>query len=321
MNFPKVFIVILNWNGLQDTLQCLESVYKLDYPDFRVSVVDNGSTDDSVEVIKNKYPLAKVILNGDNLGYGGGNNVGIRHALANGAQYVWLLNNDTTIEADALLKMVVEAEKNPDIGIAGSKIYYFGSQKKIWFAGASIDWKNGCSNHIGMDETDTGQYDHVKHVDRITGCSMLVRKSVCESVGLFDEAYFLYVEEVDWCVRARKAGFKIVFVPSSVVYHKASVSVMKIGVWDKVFSYYNTRNFLYLIKNSFRFPAREALLVTLILRKLKNDKRNALKMLLSSVYPSYKLEISEAPEVFGVRDFINNKMGKADYQFYRSLIM
>ena len=315
MSYPKVFIIILNWNGLQETLECLESVFRLNYPNFRVIVVDNGSTDDGGGIIGKYWPKVILILNGENRGFAGGNNVGIRCALDHGAEYMWLLNNDTVVERDALSNIVTEAEKDPGIGIAGSKIYYFGHQRKIWFAGSNIDWRKGSSDHIGIGETDIGQYDDVKEVDRITGCSMLVRKNVCESVGLFDETFFLYVEEVDWCVRARRAGFKCIFVPSSVVYHKASVSALKIGVWDKVFSYYNTRNFLYLIKKSFRFPTREIILVTVILRKLRNEKVNVLKMLLSSIYPSFKLEPNETPVVFAVRDFIKRRMGKVDYNF------
>jgi GT2 family glycosyltransferase len=315
MNFPKVFIIILNWNGLQDTLDCLESVFKLDYENFEVVIVDNGSTDDSGKVIKNKYPMVRLILNGENLGYAMGNNVGIRHAFGHGAQYIWLLNNDTTVQVDALENMVMEAEQDPKIGIAGSKIYYYDSLKKIWFTGAKIDWSRGVSSHIGMDETDNGQYDHVKEIDRVTGCSMLVKKHVCDSVGLFDEKFFLYVEEVDWCVRARKVGFKCILVPSSIVYHKGSSSVSRIGNWNKVFHYYNTRNFLYMIKKSFSFPTREILLLCLILRKLKNEKVNCLKMFLSSVNNSIKLEPTDAPVVFGVRDFLKKKMGKVDYRF------
>jgi len=315
MKHPKVFIIILNWNGLRDTLECLKSVFKLDYENFEVVVVDNGSVDNSVKIIEIDYPKVKLIRNEENLGFAGGNNVGIKHALDQGAEYVWLLNNDTIVEADALTNMLKETERDPKIGIAGSKIYYYSSSNKIWFAGATIDWSRGISDHIGMDETDIGQYDYVKEMARVTGCSMLVKKDVCDRVGIFDEDFFLYVEEVDWCVRARKAGFKCIFVPSSVVHHKASASVLKIGIWNKVFSYYNTRNFLYMIKKSFNFPDREIILFMVILRKLKNEKANCLKMLKSFVNPSFKLEPTNAPVIFAVRDFLNKKMGKVDYKF------
>lgn len=315
MNFPKVFIIILNWNGLQDTLECLESVFKLNYPNFRVIVVDNGSTDDCGEIIEKNYPKVILILNGENRGFAGGNNVGIRNALDQGAEYIWLLNNDTVVDPDALSNMVAEAEKDPGIGIAGSKIYYFGYPRKIWFAGSNIDWRRGSSDHIGMGETDIGQYDYVKQVDRVTGCSMLVKNTVCEKVGLFDEKFFLYVEEVDWCVRARKAGFKCIFVPSSVVYHKASISVSRVGIWDKVFKYYNTRNFLYLIKKSFNFPVRETILISVILLKLRNERKAILKMLPSSLNHPFKLEPGKTPVIFAIRDFFKKKMGKVDYRF------
>ena len=315
MNFPKVFIIILNWNGMRDTLECLESVFKLDYENFEVAVVDNGSIDDSVTIVKRDYPKVELIGNEENLGFAAGNNVGIRYAMSQGAEYIWLLNNDTIVNSDALSNMIEETERDPEIGIAGSKIYYYGSLRKIWFTGAKIDWLKGVSNHIGMGEIDVGQYDYIKDVDRVTGCSMLVKKDVCNKVGLLDEKFFLYVEEVDWCVRARKAGFKCIFVPSSVVYHKESSSVARIGIWNKVFSYYNTRNFLYMIKKTFSFPIREIILLLLIIRKLKNEKVNCLKMFLSSVNSSSRLEPTDAPFVFAVRDFLKKKMGKVDYKF------
>jgi GT2 family glycosyltransferase len=315
MSFPKIFIIILNWNGLQDTLECLESVFKLNYPNYRVLVVDNGSTDDSVKIIERNYPKVILILNGENLGFAGGNNVGIKYALGQGAQYIWLLNNDTIVDPDALLNMMTESEKRQEIGMAGSKIYYYNYSKKIWFAGAKINWAKGVSVHIGQGETDIGQYDYIKQVDRVTGCSMLVKKSVCERVGLFDEKYFLYVEEIDWCVRARKAGFLCIYVPSSMVYHKESVSASGTGNWENLFYYYNTRNFLYLIEKSFCFPVRQIILLRMILGKLMLQKRNILRMAYSFITSFHGLKPHEAPVLFGIRDFLIRKMGKADYSF------
>jgi GT2 family glycosyltransferase len=315
MKYPIVYIIVLNWNGLQDTIVCLDSVVKLNYPNFRLIVVDNGSTDGSTDIISKNYPKVHFIENNENLGYAKGNNVGIRYALENNADYVWLLNNDTVVEQHALLNMVVEAEKDPLNGIIGGKIYYLNSAKKIWFAGAMIEWSRGTSNHIGLNETDVGQYDYVQEIDRVAGCSMLVRREVCHSVGLLDENFFLYVEEVDWCVRARKAGFKCLFVPSSIVYHKASASVPQIGTWSKVFNYYNTRNFLYLIQKSFNSPTREILLLRVIFRKLGAERGNILKMLFPTINSSNKIRPYEFPVLFGIKDFLVKKMGKVDYMF------
>ena len=314
MFYPKVFIIILNWNGLQDTLACLESVRALSYPNYETVVVDNGSVDSPVGAITDAYPEVTVILNGENLGYSGGNNAGIRYALGEQADYIWLLNNDTVVEAEALTALVTEAEEAPDIGIAGSKIYYFDCPKKIWFAGSHIDWWRGFTGHDGMGMMDLGQYDSIREVDRVTGCSMLVKREVCERVGILDESFFLYVEEVDWCVRARKAGFKCVYVPSSIVHHKISASASKAGIWDTVFAYYNTRNFLYLIKKSFYFPIREIILLKVILLKLKTDKMSVLKALVLLLNNFNKLEPNKYPNLFAIKDFILNRSGKVVYK-------
>ena len=315
MSYPKVFIIILNWNGLEDTLECLESVTALNYQNYKVIVVDNGSVENPHKVIADKYPDVKLVLNEENLGYTGGNNSGIRYALQQGAEYVWLLNNDTAVESDALTNLVTEVEKHPSTGIAGSKIYYFDFPTKIWFAGSHIDWCKASTPHHGMGKTDLGQYDSVKEVERVTGCSMLVKKAVCDKIGLLDENFFLYAEEVDWCVRAGKAGFKCIFVPSSVIYHKISASVSKAGGYNSVFGYYNTRNFLYLIKKSFAFPIREAILLKVIFSKMKFEKRNLLRALISLILPSFKLKPCEDPILFAIRDFFIKKMGKAEYKF------
>ncbi len=315
MKYPLVYISVLNWNGLHDTIECLDSLNKLDYPNCKLVVVDNGSTDGSTDIISKNYPKVHLIQNKENLGFAKGNNVGIRHALENNADYVWLLNNDTVVEQDTLLNMVTEAEKDPLTGIIGSKIYYFNSTKKILFAGAMINWSRAISNHIGLNETDVGQYDYVKEIDRVSGCSMLVKREVCNSVGLLDENFFLYVEEVDWCVRARKVGFKCLFVPSSVVYHKASASIPLIGTWSKVFNYYNTRNFLYLIQKSFNSPMREIILLRVILKKLWGERRNVINILFFTITSPNKAKPYEFPVLFGLKDFLINKMGRVDYIF------
>jgi GT2 family glycosyltransferase len=315
MGLPLVHIIIVNWNGLKDTLECLESLERLEYPNFEVVLVDNGSTDGSPTLIKAKYPNLFVIENRNNVGYGKANNLGIEYALRNGANYVWLLNNDAISDPRALSNMVQVAEEDPKIGILGSKIYYASDPERIWFAGAGIDWAEGFSSHIGINETDKGQYDSLRGVERVAGCSMLVRREVCEQVGVFDENYFLFVEEIDWCVRARKQGFRCVLVPSSIVYHKGSASVSRIGNWSSVYNYYNTRNFLYLVRKSFCFPKRDFFLLLLIARKILRERLNILRVLLYRIEGRKKITVSEFPVLFGIRDFLFNRMGEADYSF------
>ncbi len=315
MSRPKVFIIILNWNGLGDTLECLESVHNLDYPEFETIVIDNGSAEPCSTVIERDYPKVTVIVNEENVGFAEGNNIGIRYGLNRGADYLWLLNNDTVVAPESLSALVEETEKDSRAGIGGSKICYHSAPEKIWFAGAAIDWLKGISDHTGFGETDRGQYDRVREVERVTGCSMLVRREVIERIGLLDESFFIYAEEVDWCVRARKGGFKCIFVPSSLVYHKVSASASRVGEWKRVFSYYNTRNFLYLVKKSFAFPVREVILLSVILYKLRREKAGIRTALLSLAMPSVRPDPCRTPVLLGIRDFLRSRMGKADYRF------
>lgn len=307
----SVFIVIVNWNGLADTLECLESLRHLEYSNFEILLVDNASADNSVETIRGIYPSVRILANSGNLGFTGANNVGIRHALENGAAYVWILNNDTVVDRHALSLLVEAAERDRGIGILGSKIYYSSEPNVISFAGATIDWARGTSGHIGRGEVDRGQYDRVSDVDRVSGCSMLVKKEVCETVGLFDEAFFLFVEDVDWCVRAKRSGFRCVFVPSSVVWHKEGSSIRKVEQ-SRLFSYYNTRNFLLLIKKTFPFPEREKLLFHLIFDKMRNRKRTLVKSLFAGFSSPIGIDPSEYAVICGVKDFLMNRLGKSD---------
>jgi len=310
-SLPSVFIVIVNWNGLADTLECLESLRYLDYPNFEILLVDNASADNSVETIRCRYPSVRILENSRNLGFTGGNNVGIRHALGNGASYVWLLNNDTTVDRHALFCLVEAGERDRGIGILGSKIYYSSEPDVISFAGATIDWSRGTSSHIGRGEVDRGQYDNLSEVDRVSGCSMLVKKEVCETVGLFDDTFFLFVEDVDWCVRAKRSGFRCVFVPASAVWHKEGSSIRK-AEYGSLYSYYNTRNFLLLIKKNFSFPKREKLLFQLIYGKMRNRKRCLVKTLFSGFKPPSGIDSSEYAVICGVRDFLMNRLGKSE---------
>lgn len=244
----KVIIIVLNWNGLGYTLDCLASLQHLDYPDYEVVVVDNGSTDGSVGAIRQGFPDVTLIENGENLGFTGGNNVGLRHALRRNADYVLLLNNDTEVAPDFLQHMVEAAEADPSIGIAGPTIYYHERPDLTWSAGGKIDRPRGQTQMIGLDKRDIGQYGtSPREVDFVTGCALLVRGSVLEQVGLLDEKFFAYYEEVEWCVRAHRAGYRIVNVPRAKVWHKISPQARS----DSPFVHYlMTRNRLLWIKES-----------------------------------------------------------------------
>ena len=156
------------------------------------------------------------------MGFAGGNNIGIQHALKRGSEFALLLNNDTTIDPDALGTLLRTMEENPEAGIVGGKIYYLDRPNVIWFAGGYFNANSGFGDHYGKSEEDHGQYNRVRECDFITGCCMLIRCEVCEKIGLLDDSYFLYYEDADFCTRARRAGYSVLYQPRAVIYHKIS---------------------------------------------------------------------------------------------------
>jgi GT2 family glycosyltransferase len=222
---PRVSIVVLSWNGKALTLSCLESLLSLDYEPFDVVVVDNGSTDGTAAAVRTAYgDRVTVLENPVNLGYAGGNNVGIGRALAEGADWILLLNNDTTVDP-ALVGRLTDAAAGCDtIGIVGPKIYYAFPPDRIWFAGGEVSLYRGVSRHIGIREKDRGRYDTPRDVDYVTGCALMARREVFETIGELDPVFTAYYEDVDFCMRARRAGFRVMYVPSGKVWHKISAS-------------------------------------------------------------------------------------------------
>jgi GT2 family glycosyltransferase len=236
----KVTIIILVWNGYDVTRDCLLSLRKIDYPSFETILVDNGSIDSSGEKLVREFPEITVIRNEQNLGFTGGNNVGMRQALKTGTDYLLLLNNDTIVSASFLTEMVRVAESNNRIGMVAPKIYYFEPADKIWYAGgAYVRWKT-FPVHFGVRKHDDGRYDEAKEVSFATGCALLVRAETARKVGLLDETFFLSYEDVDWSARAIEAGYKAMYVPSAVIWHRDSFETKKIGLAKRDF--YNIRN-------------------------------------------------------------------------------
>jgi len=265
----RVSIIVLNWNGVRDTVECLESLKKITYPNYEVIVVDNGSTGDDADVLEERFgDYIHLIRNDENYGYAGGNNTGMRYALENSApEYVLLLNNDTTVAPCFLERMVEVAGGDDGTGIVGPKVYYHAFPDRIWGAGGRVSMRTGRTFHIGMKETDRGQYDAGREVDYIPGCCLLVKAEVIKKVGLLDESYFCYWEETDYCFRAREAGYRSVYVPEAKIWHKAP---LKLSVWDRgaaggkvsgLYRYYLTRNsFKFLRKHATRGQYRTFLL-------------------------------------------------------------
>lgn len=246
MNKPSVSIIVLNYNSRQDTLDCLRSLEHVAYPRADVILVDNGSVDGTVEAVRTAYPLMTVIETGQNLGFTGGNNVGIAHALAEGADYIMLLNNDTIVAPDMIDLMIAAMEADPSIGVSGPMIYYFDAPDTIWSAGGGIDWSRGTTQMIGLNEEDHGQYGTTpRSVDFVTGCCLLARREVWEGVGLLDDRFFMYYEETEWCVRAAHAGYRIIHVPLAMMWHKISIEARATS--PRTY-YYMTRNRLLFLR-------------------------------------------------------------------------
>ncbi len=237
---PQVFIIVLNWNNYQDIKECLDSLRKITYPNHEIIVVDNGSIDNSGEKLEQEFPQYTFIRNDSNLGFAEGNNVGIRYALKRGADYVLLLNNDTVVDPGFLESLVGIAETDGQIGVVGPIIYFYDKPQVIQSIGARMNFWKGSHPIIGIREVDRGQYDKPMEVDYVSGAALLVKRRVIEDIGLLDADYFLYGEEVDWCYRAAKAGYKIVAVPESKIWHKVSSSTG--GTKSPLFAYYLTRN-------------------------------------------------------------------------------
>jgi GT2 family glycosyltransferase len=219
------WLIVLSWNGREDTLACLASLAALRGEDTEVVVVDNGSTDGSVEAVRAAHPEVHVVENGRNLGFAGGNNAGLRHAVEHGAQWAVLLNNDATLAPDAVDRLRAAAGDHPAAGMLAGKVFFDEPPDRIWFAGQRFWPVFGYSGRPrGYGRRDGPRYRRPYRTDRAAGAFMAVSRRVLDAVGLLDEDLFAYVEDVDWCCRARAAGFEIWFVPDALAWHRVSAS-------------------------------------------------------------------------------------------------
>lgn len=334
----KVYIILVNWNGWKDTIECLESVLRLNYSSFRVIVCDNASTDGSLERIADWAsgkleagcsnpellhlsfpPMPKPIPHlqvasgeqvdlgrsheriilvdtGANLGFAGGNNVGLRLALAAGdLEYAWLLNNDTVVDPDALAALLERMEQRPDAGICGSTLLYYNQPKLVQAMGGSIynPW-TARGGHIGLGKEWTGQADHNSveaRIKYVVGASMFARRRFLDEIGLMNESYFLYFEEVDWAIRAR-GRFSLAYAPQSLVYHKegGSIGTSRIRANRSPMSeYYAARSCMLLTKKYLPLAA-PGVATTLLVRsliRLASGNRSGAKAVVSGLRDSF----------------------------------
>lgn len=225
LQLPKVGIVVLNWNGKKDTLICLQSLEHLNYPTYEIVVVDNGSTDDSVVSIRNAYPKIILLETGKNLGYAGGNNVGIHYGLEKNWDLFLILNNDTIVDENLLNAFNQGFAAHPEAGVLGGKIYLMNEPKKFDHFGGNWNKARIDFDYVGHRQIDDGSsWETMIPIDYVCGAAIMIQRRVFDSIGILEERFFLFWEETDFCFRARRAGFEIFTCPKAKIWHKVSAS-------------------------------------------------------------------------------------------------
>lgn len=239
---PLVAIILVNFNNKNDTKECIESLFKESYKNKIIIVVDNGSQDGSIAELKEHFQGQVVFIeNQDNLGFSCANNQGIELALRENAEYIMLLNNDTVVEKDFINPMIEVAQRNNCI--VSPKIPYYDNKNILWSCGGEFRWKKGTTHNRGINEADNGQFDEEREVDFASGCCLFIPREILKQVGMLSDEYFLYYEDTDYCLKAKDAGYKIVYTSKAVVYHKVSRTMG--GAESPTVLYYSNRNRLY----------------------------------------------------------------------------
>ena len=248
-NSSEVMVGILNWNQKEDTLKCLDSLRRVEDPALHIVLVDNGSSDGSVAAVKSDYPEVVILANHTNRGCAGGRNDLLKYFLATKLPYLIFLDNDAMVRPDTIARLVQEIKASPDIGVLGLRAYYDDRPNVFWSrGGACLDPGTGKFTGLGQKEEDRGQYACMEEVDSVPGGFTFLKREVAEKVPVMDERYFIYYEDSDWCMRVKKAGFRIFTSANASVSHRVSASL---GMESPRFYYYRTRNrFLFMRENA-----------------------------------------------------------------------
>jgi GT2 family glycosyltransferase len=296
MNEPKVSIIILNWNGLKDTLECLRSLKKINYLNYEIIVVDNGSSNNEKDIIEKYYPEIRIIRNSTNQGFSRGNNIGAKLALENKPDYLLFLNNDTIVTPDFLKELVNFCQNNQDVGCAGPLILDYYQKEKVDSCGGNLN-----KILFSLKPYKFISKEPIKNLNFVSGCAFFIRSSIIERVGLWDEDFFSYWEDVDFCLRIKKANLQIASVPSSVIYHKANLLKR---YFSKQYIYYMTRNNLLIIKKHASFYEWPTALINFVIRKCLGY------FFILILIKNYQA----IPAIFwAVYDFVFKKYGKGRY--------
>lgn len=244
-NAPSVSVVVLNWNGIADTRECLHSLQAARYAAMRVTVVDNGSQDEEATTLEREFAgFIDVLCLPENVGFAAGANVGIRHALEAGADYVLLLNNDTVVAPEFLQALVDAAGEIPNLAALCPRTHFYDRPRIIYSTGGEVSIWRGVATQVGRGQEDRGQFERLARRDYADGVCMLIPSEALTTVGLLDEQYFAYWEETDWCVRAAERGLRCYYVPQAHIWHKASRSQSP----DVRFDYLYRRNALLFVR-------------------------------------------------------------------------
>lgn len=298
MNKKLIYIVILNWNGEKRISTCLESLMRISSKHFwKPVVIDNYSSDKSLQVIKQTFSHIALIKNKKNLGWAGGNNVGIKHALQHRADAILLLNNDTIVTNNFLDPLIERLFSKKEIGIISPKVYALGKKKSVIAnAGNFIRPHRYFGKEAGIGEVDKGQCNTITETDYVAGTAMLIKKEVFEKIGLLNEKYFLYYEDSDFCYRARKKGFRCNFVQESIIYHKGAATS---GLNSPLHNYYNTRNHYLFVEKQAPWKVK--------LREWLRTPKTAYEFWKSNDLVKKKYSL------LGIRDYYLRRLGKQTY--------
>jgi len=296
---PFIGIIMVNYNGLTDTVECIDSIRQMSYKNFKIIVVDNKSTDDSVKRLREKKMEAdfELIECESNLGFSAGNNAGIQYALDLGVEYLLLINNDTLTDTEFLKNLMDKTTQLPKNSVTTGTIYYSENRKMIWYGGGGFNKRTAKVSHFGFGSQMFRLPPDPIEVSFISGCCMCIPSAIIEKVGLLDENYFLYEEDVDYCYRLQNNGVKLFYIPDAVLYHKVSSSTGKTNQMSATTQYYMVRNKFFFINRYYSGIGR-------------------IKPYCYSIamycYYCIRYGMSFRYVVMGIRDFLCGKMKKTD---------
>ena len=292
----KVGILLVNYNGAKDTVECLNSLYTVNYKNKKIYVVDNNSSEDDLEYLESFIDCSyvKLIKLEENLGFSGGNNIGIKEALADGCKVIGLLNNDTTVEDDFLNQLVIKLFSDKRIGAVVPQIRDYYNESMVTYGGGEINYLKGSVFIEGINRYE----DSINNTERFVtfghGCCLFLKKEVILKIGLLPEEYFLYFEDADYSIQIVKSGYRIMYCPKSIIYHKESASTKK---GSDNFQYYFTRNRFYFIKKNFK-----------LLSKLTAYPISVLYLIKKMLLKEFELKNIKV----GLIDYSRGKTGKRD---------